>query len=185
MLRPLTSSPTAAWAEAYINLTHRCGYLRDGCTGGGGTGGAASPQRAATVTAASKMGVARKRMMKPGVARVAASNTLILGSKLPRDRRIGYCDRTVQSGDANAGCAEGDKGSWPLAIKGDQEGLHTLNDCITRCQRCNRCRYVSASLRHNDCSWFHRCNMSALRKDVSNFWTVGVKDHTLANASAQ
>lgn len=94
------------------------------------------------------------------------------GSVLPVERRrsssrpaeapwmSGYCAVTESTEDISNACLTHDQGSVPL---GPHLGIHTREDCVRFCfQKCKRCRYVSFSSEFGDCSWFHRCDMSAL-----------------------
>ena len=38
-------------------------------------------------------------------------------------------------------------------------GMHT---CATRCQACDRCRFVSYSAQFSNCDWFTACDLDAL-----------------------
>ena len=81
--------------------------------------------------------------------------------------RDGHCG--ITSGEGR--CDVGDQGSWPLARligKADARGRWTdtrgaptwsmaATACLRRCARCARCRHVSVSLRHWDCSWYWAC----------------------------
>ena len=57
-------------------------------------------------------------------------------------------------------CAHGrtESGAWHA----NASGLHTLAQCAARCRHCAACHYVSFSYPHDDCSWYTRCNLSAL-----------------------
>ena len=70
----------------------------------------------------------------------------------------GYCDTTVDGQGER--CETYDtKGTWRLS---DEEA------CISRCATCNRCHFVSFSRRFSDCSWFRRCDLSALKVEQSS-----------------
>ena len=58
--------------------------------------------------------------------------------------RSGPCAPTDLGGD----CSIGSQGSW---------SSEDLTDCIQRCAACSRCKHLSFSARHSDCSWFHSC----------------------------
>lgn len=93
----------------------------------------------------------------------------------------GYCG-TTDEGPSD--CAAGDKGSWkwPPTVR-TSSGVRMLNEhmrgetCIARCLECERCRYVSFTLAHRDCSWFHACHLHALESKFSGeLWrTVHVR----------
>lgn len=64
----------------------------------------------------------------------------------PEGTRVGFCDYTPPGrGD----CLAGDKGSFDTG-----EPLK----CLALCRGCARCRFVSVSRAHKDCSWFHSCH---------------------------
>ena len=75
----------------------------------------------------------------------------LAASQGPSRIKVGYCATT----DDNPGdCGSGDKGSRKM---GPGTAIPDVAACIAVCQRCERCRYVSASPSHRDCSWFHSC----------------------------
>ena len=41
----------------------------------------------------------------------------------------------------------------------------------TRCAGCERCNFVSVSLQHNDCSWYHSCDLTRLQLTPQGFRT--------------
>lgn len=69
--------------------------------------------------------------------------------------QMGYCAATIEPGD----CARGVKGGWNSTAL----GIADLAGCAARCAQCARCRYVSFSPLHEDCSWFHACELADLR----------------------
>ena len=69
--------------------------------------------------------------------------------------QMGYCAPTLEPGD----CARGIKGGWNSTAL----GIADFAGCAARCRGCARCHYVSFSPLHEDCSWFHTCEMSDLR----------------------
>ena len=105
----------------------------------------------------------------------------------------GYCAPTA---DAVGDCAAGGSGSWHarengitrLTSKilldlfrssaapaeqfscGNLSSMHCglLAGCATLCRNCNRCRYVSLSMKNNDCSWFHDCELPLHDSDIYN-----------------
>jgi len=80
----------------------------------------------------------------------AVSRANVSGAR-PRSVKVGYCDTT----DDNAGdCEAGEKGSLKM---GDGRKIADVNACGAFCRRCARCRFISASMSHGDCSWFHVC----------------------------
>ena len=65
----------------------------------------------------------------------------------------GHCGVTTGPTD----CAFADSGA--LRLK-EQEGSSwevAVATCITKCTHCDRCRYVTVSLKYADCSWYSRC----------------------------
>lgn len=65
--------------------------------------------------------------------------------------RRGYCDVTMNEGN----CESTSNGAWPLS----KHGIEDLAQCVERCRRCTRCRYVSFSWAHDECGWFHDCRL--------------------------
>lgn len=41
----------------------------------------------------------------------------------------------------------------------------------TRCAGCERCNFVSVSLQHKDCSWYHNCDPKSLQLTPQGFRT--------------
>jgi len=37
-----------------------------------------------------------------------------------------------------------------------------MQQCAAFCRQCARCRFVSLSVRHRDCSWFYACDVQRL-----------------------
>lgn len=83
----------------------------------------------------------------------------------------GYCNATDYHmwGD----CEFGDAGSMELGSR--QQSLHdAVAQCLKACARCRRCSYISVSREpvgsaYRDCSWFARCEMSALHTEPAGF----------------
>lgn len=74
----------------------------------------------------------------------------------------GFCAVT----DAAHGldCERGEQGSLPLSA----HGVHNRQTCVDFCfSRCRRCRYVSFSKELGDCSWYARCDVTALHTTVN------------------
>lgn len=67
-------------------------------------------------------------------------------SGAPSRPRVGYCSTTD---DAPSDCEHADKGSVSK--------LPDAAACAAFCRRCHRCRFISFSASHSDCSWFHSC----------------------------
>ena len=88
-------------------------------------------------------------------------------SLLPGEsRHVGYC-ATTEDGPSN--CAAGDSGAWsldelpgrPHAGRGMTSEAH-LEACVAKCRACVRCHFVSMSVDHHECSWFHACDVDRL-----------------------
>ena len=47
-------------------------------------------------------------------------------------------------------------------------------ECVSFCQRCHRCQYVSFSAEYQDCSWFASCDTGALSSSVAHFHTIAL-----------
>ena len=47
--------------------------------------------------------------------------------------------------------------------------------CAQRCLSCERCRFISVSIRWRDCSWFSACDTSRLLEDIPDFRTFEVR----------
>ena len=68
---------------------------------------------------------------------------------------MGHCGATSGEGD----CVHGDSGGWnSTALQ-----INSVVQCADRCRRCARCRFVSFSQFHEDCSWYVHCNVMSLR----------------------
>ena len=81
--------------------------------------------------------------------------------------RTGYCDFTdEEEGD----CDRGGKGSFSLGSRLPANDSY----CTAACLSCPRCRFVSISVEHGDCSWFHSCRVDDLRTNPAGFrsWRV-------------
>ena len=75
--------------------------------------------------------------------------------------RLGYCS-SVTAGK-KASCDTDTSGTWKVWDGLNATGMHT---CATRCQACDRCRFVSYSARFGNCDWFTACNLDALSNTV-------------------
>ena len=121
---------------------------------------------------------------RPAVnASVAARAAKLQGWLETRGRSAlsrGYCETASQPGD----CSHGDKGSW--ALHGDEISslMGAARACVKRCAECARCQTLSFSPTWRDCSWFARCDLSALHAKPSDFWTIelpGVPEDAMAS----
>ena len=82
----------------------------------------------------------------------------------------GFCLETNLGGD----CHDDSLGSWKVPAR--LITWHAAEHfCIQRCFRCERCTFVSLSLRHHDCSWFDFCDFKNLKSRPSGFRTYVVK----------
>lgn len=85
--------------------------------------------------------------------------------------RTGFCEaaETLERGLSDA-CEHHESGSVPL---GGYYGVRTRQHCVDFCfARCRQCRYVSFSKELNDCSWYARCDLTALRTSVDHGKTI-------------
>jgi hypothetical protein len=89
--------------------------------------------------------------------------------------RRGYC--AVTTGEAD--CGTGQQGVLAPAVP---DALYiagwnaAASACLAACDACARCRYVSVSLKHRDCSWFHSCDLDALKTGVPGFRSAPVAE---------
>ena len=104
-----------------------------------------------------------------------------------KQQRIGFCDVT---GEGDPGdCEGGETGSWGLGPPFAERRITSLQECARACyQYCPRCRYVSFSVKNSDCGWFHRCDLSNLRRDTGpsngdTYRSVAVRRHEERNYS--
>lgn len=70
--------------------------------------------------------------------------------QMPLSSRPGYCGQT----DFGGNCSHGSLGAWP--------DVSSLRACTTLCRSCDRCRFVSFSLKFGDCSWYTTCGQVLL-----------------------
>ena len=83
--------------------------------------------------------------MVPGLA---AASTWLEAS------REGYCESTgagLEMGGANSVCKEHDKGTLMLGSRAWQSEAAAVRACTRLCRSCERCRYVSVSVKWRDC----------------------------------
>ena len=79
----------------------------------------------------------------------------------------GYCEKTEAS--TPPGCSR-TKAKGTFALDVHRLSLaHAAHQCLAQCARCNRCRFVSVSAHHGDCSWFAACDLSQASVDVAGF----------------
>ena len=100
---------------------------------------------------------------------VPASRSVWLTQSLP-----GYCGTTRGKRDPMHQCRTSDSGSFQLSKAEVFGGWNSAGKvCAEHCRMCARCRFVSLSLRHSDCSWFQNCSLTALKSEVRGFRTLG------------
>jgi hypothetical protein len=95
-------------------------------------------------------------------------------SRTPAGLATGYCAVT-RGGPSD--CAAGSMGSWRLSAEARKRWRldAALAECVARCRGCERCRYISVSARHGDCSWTHECDLDGLKRDVAGFKSLRVQ----------
>jgi len=74
-------------------------------------------------------------------------------------------------------------GSWPLSEAEVRNWRATRTACVSRCERCAACRYVSFSRRLRDCSWYAACSVGSLRQTIPGFFTTMVRASTLVRVA--
>ena len=77
-----------------------------------------------------------------------------------RAASTGHCGATSDVGDCNTGT----RGSMGLSPAEASNWTIAVSSCLHRCDRCPRCNFITVSLHHQDCSWYHRCE--ATQHDV-------------------
>ena len=97
-----------------------------------------------------------------------------------QDASHGYCGET-QSGDVGD-CEVGLFGSWALSKREASSWESAVRTCLRHCDRCNACRFVSITIKQQDCSWYTRCHV--LRTDVTGFRTGPGKQHARFSTSS-
>ena len=95
----------------------------------------------------------------------------------------GHCGPTVdgERGD----CDIGDKGWFGLqAGPATTSWEGAAHACAAACLACDRCRFVSFSLKYRDCSWFENCDLSALLTTVPDFRSARIISHNVSQVPA-
>ena len=54
--------------------------------------------------------------------------------------------------------------AFPTELRTTGFGVVSLDDCTQMCRRCARCRWISLSLAHQQCDWYHSCNTTKLNR---------------------
>ena len=97
----------------------------------------------------------------------------------------GYCGETID-GEIND-CARDSFGSLgPLQPEHLVNWSVAWSVCTTRCLSCSRCRYLTVSLKHADCSWYDKCDLPHIKRKPSGFRSRRVRSAKLppvANAT--
>ena len=75
----------------------------------------------------------------------------------------GYCATTV---DGESDCTAGAKGALGLHHSETLSLRAATHACLRKCDACARCRYITVSPRHADCSWYAECDLNRLSTDV-------------------
>lgn len=86
--------------------------------------------------------------------------------------RPGLC-RVLHS-DLDGQCALDEtlmSGSWALSPAQSANWTTARQACNVLCRSCARCRFMSLSLAHRNCSWRATCNLSALTPSLQGFWS--------------
>ena len=99
----------------------------------------------------------RWRSQRPTAQEAIAARERIRTPSLV-DPSMGYCATTATvdyQSSLRRGCQLGSSGSWSAR----ENGVNSLGECAALCQRCPRCAWVSFSLAHDDCSWYHNCTL--------------------------
>ena len=79
---------------------------------------------------------------------------------------LGFCTGTDS---APADCDTAKRGSWRLRV-GDVSSWRTAaTACASLCELCARCHFVSLSLKYRDCSWYHECSLTSLKRNLNGF----------------
>ena len=72
-------------------------------------------------------------------------------------------------------CSADEKGASTLSRRETKSWSTAAEACTQRCQRCENFRFISFSVRYQDCSWFLRCSLP-LRHEVRSFRSRPVND---------
>lgn len=77
----------------------------------------------------------------------------------------GYCGATELGGD----CTTDSTGAWALSRAQAASWDSAWDACSELCRSCQRCKFMSVSLQHRDCSWFYDCDLAQLSNAVRSF----------------
>jgi hypothetical protein len=97
--------------------------------------------------------------------------------RLSNNSAPGICGSTLDR-EVND-CTSDTKGSWGLRQHETHSWKMATNLCVRRCLSCERCRYITVSLKHRDCSWYAECDMRRL-VGSAEFISVKVRSDSLA-----
>ena len=78
----------------------------------------------------------------------------------------GFCG-TTEEGDP-FDCTAGASGSFGMPEVDARSWKAASARCLQQCDRCMRCNYITVSVHHRDCSWFHTCDLSAVSGSASH-----------------
>ena len=101
----------------------------------------------------------------------------------------GYC---AETSTGSSDCTKDDKGAWPMpkrltnALQAEQAPwVGAAQWCLARCARCQRCEFVSLSLKYRECDWFASCNTSGLVRIALHFEPSSFRTMPLRLATPQ
>ena len=89
----------------------------------------------------------------------------------PKDALVGGWLRSSMPGachvfpDQIGDCNFGDSGRFSLFGPHLDSMEAAISGCLPECAACPRCRFLSVSLTHRSCAWFHQCNADHYRQD--------------------
>ena len=116
--------------------------------------------------------------MLPATVSAGPSNGSLAGAWL-RTAQPGYCAITgigAKDSACSGPCLHpklGCKGTFNLPAKA-VTWHSAVRACMRFCSLCERCRFISVSLKYKDCSWFERCDTSRLVNNVPGFKSAAV-----------
>ena len=79
-------------------------------------------------------------------------------------RAHGFCELT--SAGTGSRCLPEDVKGVFTGVDWNERAARTLSSCVTQCQACVQCYFISFSFLYHDCSWFHTCNIHQLQQKV-------------------
>jgi hypothetical protein len=96
----------------------------------------------------------------------------------------GYCGRTGTL-DGDDSCTDGDHGVLRLEDKDFHSPRRAVSACLRSCRNCASCGFISLSYFYKDCSWYRRCELSALMQDVQHFRSGALPGRTIEKITRQ